>query len=142
MPHAANGLKCGAPSRQIEPLSHWGTGRRPGRCCPAHSFITDHADLDPMALGRRPDDGDKSAFNEIDMADDLAGHLKELADIQINGLEGRRQQNSRSACDSTARRRLREPLLGEFMALLHEGARVPEISATIRARSGAGRRCA
>jgi hypothetical protein len=51
---------------------------------PAHPFTTDHADLDPVALRRRADDGDKSVFNEIDMADHLARRLQDLADIEFD----------------------------------------------------------
>ena len=109
---------CAAPSRRTVSPSRWSNDRRPARGRPRHAFISDHADLDALVGLRRADDRDEAAGEEIDVVDRIAGRFEDLArSSAITSRAG--VTRSRSACDSTARRRLRVPLTGEFKTLLH-----------------------
>jgi len=59
---------------------------------PGHALVANHADLDAMIGLRRADDGNQAAFDEIDMADRIAGCLQNLARIELDAFEEGCQQ--------------------------------------------------
>lgn len=84
---------------------------------PGHAFVADHANFDAMVGLCNADDGDQTAFDEIDMRDHIAGHFQYLVHIEIDDFKVGRSK-SRSAFGSAAKRRLHDSL-GEITTLLH-----------------------